>query len=366
MATFSGRKLEEAILRLYESAVQPHLWQTALAELADAVAAEGAIVIDRRREGGVSCVWSRSVDEQMNEFVRNGWWNRNYRFERGMTLVRKNGVITDGMLCSSRELDREPLQAEFLDRFGLRWFAGLSMVGDPDADVLVSIERRSRTEPFSGGEIATLQRAMPHIRRIGQLAISASASVASDMLWGLDQFARPAGLLEGRGKVIQLNAHAERLMGVGIKIIKGRLVAEHRDSDRALQDLIRSAVDFAPDRVPEPAAILRPGRRPLIAHVAPIIRSATDLFSRAKVLVMFVDPEAKPQSPASILRAAFGLTPAETRIALAVARGHDLRRAADAGGITFETSRAHLKSIFAKTHTHSQVELALLMSKLDV
>jgi len=366
MSSFSGRKLEEAILRLYESAVQPQLWQSALADLASAVDAEGVIMIDRRREGGVSCVWSNSVDEQMNAFVRNGWWNRNYRFERGMSLVRKNGVITESMLCSSQELDREPLQGEFLDRFGLRWFAGLSVVSEPDTDLLLSIERRARADPFSRGEISIFQKALPHIRRIGQLAISTSASVASDILWGLDQFAKPAALLDGRGRVIQLNAHAERLLGAGIRIIKGRLVAEHRASDRALQDLIRSAIEFAAERAPEPAVLLRPSRRPLIAHVAPIVRSAADIFGRAKAIVMFVDPEAKPRSPSSILRAAFALTPAETRIALSLARGDELRQAADAGGITFETARVHLKSIFAKTHTHSQVELALLLSKLEL
>jgi DNA-binding CsgD family transcriptional regulator len=56
----------------------------------------------------------------------------------------------------------------------------------------------------------------------------------------------------------------------------------------------------------------------------------------------------------------------EARIALSIAKGDELRQAADVNGIAFETGRVHLKAIFARTRTHRQVELALLINRLGI
>jgi DNA-binding CsgD family transcriptional regulator len=62
-----------------------------------------------------------------------------------------------------------------------------------------------------------------------------------------------------------------------------------------------------------------------------------------------------------ILRSRFKLTPAETRIALGIARGEPLSKIAERHGISVQTARKHLKSVFAKTETNRQVALALLL-----
>jgi DNA-binding CsgD family transcriptional regulator len=99
--------------------------------------------------------------------------------------------------------------------------------------------------------------------------------------------------------------------------------------------------------------------------VFPVVRSAGDLFGKASAMLVFVDPTRKPRSPSSILTAAFRLTPMETRIALGLARGDELRRVADLHSISLETARVHLKSVFSKTNTHSQVALVRLLGRLD-
>jgi DNA-binding CsgD family transcriptional regulator len=79
--------------------------------------------------------------------------------------------------------------------------------------------------------------------------------------------------------------------------------------------------------------------------------------------VIFVDPDEKKSTPELVLQLAFGLTTAEARMASSIARGEGLRHAANANGIAFETARAHLKAVFAKTQTHRQTDLALLISR---
>jgi len=53
----------------------------------------------------------------------------------------------------------------------------------------------------------------------------------------------------------------------------------------------------------------------------------------------------------------FGLTPAEARLAWALAQGLSIAEAADAHGLTTETARYYSKRIYAKTGARGQVDL---------
>lgn len=66
-----------------------------------------------------------------------------------------------------------------------------------------------------------------------------------------------------------------------------------------------------------------------------------------------------------ILCSAFGLTQAEAWIALGITRGESLTTIAEARGIAVATARTQLKSVFAKTRTHRQAELAAFVSRIE-
>jgi len=67
------------------------------------------------------------------------------------------------------------------------------------------------------------------------------------------------------------------------------------------------------------------------------------------------------ESRLSALRVAFGLTAAEARVAVKVARGQPLRRIATDLGVSYHTVRAHLRQCFAKTGARRQSALAALV-----
>jgi DNA-binding CsgD family transcriptional regulator len=64
------------------------------------------------------------------------------------------------------------------------------------------------------------------------------------------------------------------------------------------------------------------------------------------------------------LRDLFGLTPAETRLAALLISGIGLPDASIQLGIKRETGRSQLKSIFTKTSTGTQAQLAHLLTRL--
>ena len=64
------------------------------------------------------------------------------------------------------------------------------------------------------------------------------------------------------------------------------------------------------------------------------------------------------------LREDYGLTAAETRVALALADGIGVPEICAGQRIGLATVRSHLKSIFRKTETSGQVQLVVLVFKL--
>ena len=61
------------------------------------------------------------------------------------------------------------------------------------------------------------------------------------------------------------------------------------------------------------------------------------------------------------LQIRYGLTPAESRLALRLTTGEALRAAASALDINYETARTMLKRVFEKTGTHRQAELVIVI-----
>jgi DNA-binding CsgD family transcriptional regulator len=61
----------------------------------------------------------------------------------------------------------------------------------------------------------------------------------------------------------------------------------------------------------------------------------------------------------AFLRNRFDLTPAEARLVVQVVTGISLKSSAKALGVSYETVRRQVKSVFHKTGTHRQSELVL-------
>jgi DNA-binding CsgD family transcriptional regulator len=63
----------------------------------------------------------------------------------------------------------------------------------------------------------------------------------------------------------------------------------------------------------------------------------------------------------AVLRNRFELTPAEAKLALRLAAGDTLRASAHTLGVSYETARTTLKSVFHKTNTCRQVALVIVV-----
>src|SRR5918911_3318085 len=171
-------------------------------------------------------------------------------------------------------------------------------------------------------------------------------------------------LIDANGRVLRLNEYASRSLGKGLSITQQRLHATHSGSYAILQRLITAmlAADPCFEVAPGSVAIPRDEGYPLILRVAPVIGS--DHSDAAKAVITLVDLEACPELPDELLRTAFGLTPAEARLAQRIACGDSLEEIAERHQVSLGTVRGQLKTVFQKTRTNRQAQLASLLARL--
>jgi DNA-binding CsgD family transcriptional regulator len=84
----------------------------------------------------------------------------------------------------------------------------------------------------------------------------------------------------------------------------------------------------------------------------------------AAVLVFIVDPANRSSIPLARLVDAFGLTPAEARVAVASSAGKTTLETAHLLGLSPNTVKTHMRRVFAKTGTGRQAELARLVASM--
>ncbi|ODV41957.1 hypothetical protein AWV79_00125 [Cupriavidus sp. UYMMa02A] len=101
----------------------------------------------------------------------------------------------------------------------------------------------------------------------------------------------------------------------------------------------------------------------IVLPLPPAHAFATEWQEPAALVVVHEDGAAPPML-GTVLRELYGLTPAETRLAAALANGQGLPEASEQLRIRHETARTQLKAVFHKTGTGSQAQLSHLLSRL--
>ena len=179
----------------------------------------------------------------------------------------------------------------------------------------------------------------------------------------LNRIAVGVFLIDSERKVLFRNRRAEELLGEsdGISLSReGLLRGEKPQQTQALRQIVDVAIErvAAGDRQSSEAVALtrNSGKRPLFAVACPLGRGPAQ--TGEPVVGLFVtDPEWRPSDGAQAVAQLYGLSPAETRLALALARGLRLDEIADEFGLSRNTVNYTLKNLFRKTETDRQADL---------
>jgi DNA-binding CsgD family transcriptional regulator len=106
------------------------------------------------------------------------------------------------------------------------------------------------------------------------------------------------------------------------------------------------------------------GRLPYVLTVAPLGADLTG-FGRPLAMIVLTDPDECSPSDRDLAEF-FGLSPAESRLAVALLAGKKLSVVAMEFGVQITTLRTQLSSILRKTGVKRQVDLIRLLSNVPV
>jgi len=362
---------ESVVQKFFEAAVLPSLWPDALHALALACGAEGAAAHSADGLKTYATVVSEGSAALYHDFVTR--WRApelNSHRARGLALMQRGwrGIVTEQDCFAPEEIARDPFHQEFITPAGFSSFAGVVLAKTPDLMLSTSIYRLPGQGVYQRDEIALINHLIGYLRGASELALRVGATSSRHLAEAWGSAGHPLALIGREGRVIYMNDRLERLIGDGVLIKGGRLRSWHADSDRALAAAV-DAVTHHDGALREPfnAVVVprRNGRRGLVIRLVPVVGQAHDILHLASAIAILTDLEAQLVGPSEqLLTQAFAFTPAEARLARQIASGETLPAIARAEKISRETLRSRLKTIFEKTGTSRQAELALLTARV--
>ncbi len=219
---------------------------------------------------------------------------------------------------------------------------------------------------FSAADVRAFERMSVHMTRALQVAVrlERAAEQRDRVVHAFDGLSLGVLMVDARGKLLYANAAAETLLRrrVGMEVRDGMLRTAVPQDQARLDALLRAVL---PQRGPlagdglasATIGAVAPGTTLTVRAVRVVSEQARYLARGAAALLTFEDPAGVSEGRAVALGRIFGATPAESRLAIALARGESVRQAAERLGVTYGTARGYLKILFRKTETHRQAQL---------
>lgn len=230
------------------------------------------------------------------------------------------------------------------------------------------IVQRSVSQPaFTYGDIASLNGLLPHLQRAIQMRqrFTDLQTGQSFLLGGLDALTIPTFLVDESGRVAWRNRQAEHLLlsSDTLSCVNGHFMAKDKSAARRISQAITDAINLGQgieQHHGRAIQILRHARLPLTLILTPLSFDTAGKRARGAILFAFDPEQSRSISPTQV-RLLFNLTNAEAELAVRLCEGMPLEACASDRGVSINTAKSQLRSIFAKTGTSRQVDLLALL-----
>lgn len=345
--------------RMYEAAFLPELWVPLLDDIAIATGSGiGAISIYWPEQKGITTsfevsparpLWVQSPEETQNwlaEIRSDGYINRG--FFQADPYAGDWGEISDLDIRLQNHAER-----------GLGVETGAVLEQFNGEVITFEFARRFGEPRYDDAVMAGLNSLYPAFRQSAFFASRLQFERARASIETLNDFGLPAVALNGKGQILCANALFDSVDAYVSRTASGRIEIRGGDGLRKTfaEALVQS--ETASVSVAIPAGDFRSAAT---IQLMPLCRDARSIFALSGTIMVLCPVATTVGVPSfGLVSDLFGLTPAEARLAVALATGLSLRDGAANQGITVGTARSYLIRIFSKTNTSQQSELVSLL-----
>jgi DNA-binding CsgD family transcriptional regulator/PAS domain-containing protein len=370
--------MHEAIGLVYDSALDPAIWPSALQAMCGLVdACQGSISVlnPKRREIRLSTEWAADPE----------WpkW-RKLLHEKYAAMMPLYGYLVQSEIGSVNNtaqmaahighpaIYEEPFFKEWALPAGYRDVISSLVMRTPDRYGVLSLQTSTRRDLVGPHELAIGRLLVPHVRRAVSIAdlLDMATAKAATLQATLDSLNTAVVVTDASARILHANSAAETMLrsGAPIGTQDGILHSRQAAAEKALLTAIGQTVGAAGNIGAHGISVpLRSSDgSPAIAHVLPLARGGQhrDWGPRAAAAV-FISPTEFAPPEADALIALYGLTSMEVRVLLLVASGKKRAEAAVCLGIADSTVKTHLDHIFSKTGVGDQARLSHLVRDLS-
>lgn len=356
----------------YSAAVDHSRWYTALEGLAAATGSRTGELITIDNAAAVPVHILTNVDPAIHESsieFRVGDPTVNPRVEAGMRQPLLK-VIAESDFLTPDEHAVHPHYDEFARPWDIPYICLTTLERRDDLLIGLAVLRSERQGHIGSDEREVFASLAPHVRAAVRMQIALEGNGSALLEGALETLAIPAFVCGRTGEVQALTAQAEALVrgSRGLALRNRRLRAVREEDDRMLTDAIaRAARGLQAPGAPAVQTVVMRGAgeasTPLVLDVMSLPSVALEFFSAPRVLVVARGARGADPSKAAVLQGVYGLTSAETDVALLLAQGRSTEAIATERKVAVGTVRAQIKSMLAKLGVSRQVELVAKLNE---
>lgn len=356
-----GNAMSDTLIdRIYEAAFVPERWRDVLDEIACHSGSETGALLIYRDEERPRWRASEKIDAILGDYCTSDAWQRS-ELTPYMLAVPPAAFFYDADYFPTEVLERDFMR-EPLRALGLGNQLGALIAMPSGENVVLTFERRLGVARPSKRDMDMVNGLRPHLARAGMIAARLGLERAQATVSALSALGLPAAVLSSAGRLLATNHLFDDMDRLFLPVAFGSVAIAGASANKLFQQTIaaaRSAREPVVRSIPVKAV---DDRTATVIHVLPLRRSAQDIFSGADIIVAATEIGAGVNVPApKILSALFDLTPAEARLATALAAGQSLTQIAHDMNIQFGSARTYLARVFVKTGTNQQSQLVALL-----
>jgi DNA-binding CsgD family transcriptional regulator len=280
-------------------------------------------------------------------------------------------VIADSDFITADEIRRDRFYQEVAVPWDIPWVCMTTLERNERIFTALAALRSQRDGHITSEQREIFASLAPHVRTAVRTHLALEGQSTAVLLAASESLSIPLFLCDRTGRVRNLTQAAVALVTgeQGLQLKDGQLCAAQAADAKALSEAIDAA---AIGHVrPGPRTVIIRGRQP---DLPPLVLDVFTLPARGRkfdslsftphAMVVARGPRGDEARRAAILEAAYGLSAAESHIALQLAEGKTVQAIAMNRAVAVGTVRAQIKAIFAKMGVNRQIELVARISQL--
>lgn len=372
--------------QIYECSLDPEGWQDVLAQVSGWLGVTRSLLytpLHTLQNGGqsISHGFSERVmaDYQSHYHTQDVWTQTGVRRK----LIHQGKCLIGTDLVPIPELETTSMFREFLEPNDIpHLMTAVIFDGKTDGTlpVVLSNFRGKREGSFEEDDRRKLQLLLPHLSRAMGIMfrLREADHQTAATLAALDRLHVAVLLIGSDGHIVFANRAANRILDEqdGLRLHKPpgargmRLIAENTGVqariDRSICQCLGKEV-FGVSHFGADLTVPRPSGRPAFAlrfSALPETHEFGQGIPDPRAVAFLSDASESIATPPDVLGTLFGLTPAEARLASALASGESLAATAARLNISINTAKTQLQAVYAKVGVDSRSKLVRLIVAL--